>query len=87
MNRKSRARKRPIVPMNVAQSQTVAVYMPHDDGRKSRWRLVMTITKRSSHIPTLTTIAISEEERRCCERTRRNQRSWGVRMLQKISAQ
>jgi hypothetical protein len=36
INRKNKARKRPIVPIKVAQSQTVPAYMPHDDGRKSR---------------------------------------------------
>ena len=31
--------------------------MPHDEGRKSRCRLVTIITKRSSHMPTLTNMA------------------------------
>ena len=35
--------------------------MPHAAGRKSRCRLVTTITYRSSHIPTLTTIEIEPE--------------------------
>ena len=56
MNRNSRQKNSPIVPMNVAQSQIVGWYMPHDDGRKSRCRLVTTITKRSSHMPMLTTM-------------------------------
>ena len=37
----------------------VPVYMPHDDGRKSRCRLVTMMTYRSSHIPMLTTIEIT----------------------------
>ena len=34
MNKNSRARKRPMVPTNVAQSQTVPEYIPHEEGRK-----------------------------------------------------
>ena len=44
MNRNSSARKRPIEPMNVAQSKIVPWYMPQDDGRKSRCRLTTTMT-------------------------------------------
>ena len=32
--------------------------MPHDDGRKSRCSEVGMMTKRSSHMPTLTNIAV-----------------------------
>ncbi len=32
--------------------------MPQDEGRKSRCRLVTTMTKRSSHMPTLTNMAM-----------------------------
>src|SRR6266566_3518014 len=46
MNRNTRERKSPIVPIKVAQSHTVPAYMPHDDGRKSRCKLVTTMTKR-----------------------------------------
>ena len=49
---------RPIVPTKVDQSQNVGAYMPHDEGRKSRCRLVTTMTKRSSHMPTFTTSAM-----------------------------
>src|SRR5215471_15150919 len=52
--RNMQAAKNPMVPIKVAQSQMVGLYMPHDDVRKSRLRLVITITKRSSHIPTRT---------------------------------
>ena len=37
--------------------------MPHDEGRKSRCRLVTTMTKRSSHMPTFT-IERDDEQRR-----------------------
>ena len=75
-----------MVPMNVDQSQNVGRYMPHDDGRKSRCRLVTTITNRSSHMPTFT---ISEMTNRAgtLVRTRLNQSACGVITLQKISAQ
>ena len=60
--------------------------MPHDDGRKSRSRLVTTITKRSSHMPTLTTIAITNSMIGLV-RTLPDHRNCGETMLQKISAQ
>ena len=56
-NRNMRVVKRPIVPKNVMKSQVVGEYISHDDGRKSRCRLVTMMTNRSSHIPTLTNIA------------------------------
>jgi len=59
MKRKSSVVKKPSVPMNVIQSHCVPQYMPHDDGTKSRCRLVTTITKRSSHMPTETMIEIA----------------------------
>src|ERR1700740_711827 len=59
MNRKSRLKNNPKVPIYVAQSHWVGWYIPQDDGRKSRWRLVTENTKRSSHIPTFTIIAIT----------------------------
>src|SRR6185437_13942452 len=49
----------PIVPKNVHKSHRVGTYMPHEDGKKSRCKLVATIIKRSSHMPTLTTSAIA----------------------------
>src|SRR4029079_11090561 len=42
MNRKSSEKNSPSVPMKVAQSQIVPEYIPHEDGRKSRCRLVTT---------------------------------------------
>src|SRR5436190_23560654 len=56
INKNSSAKKKPIVPTNIAQSHCDGWYMPHDEGRKSRCRLVTTITNRSSHMPMLTTI-------------------------------
>ena len=45
-----------MVPTYVDQSQNVGRNMPHEEGRKSRCRLSTMMTKRSSHIPMLTTI-------------------------------
>src|SRR3954447_5368457 len=82
--RKSRRRKRPIEPPYIAQSQRVPWYMPHDDGRKSRCSEVGMMTKRSSHIPTLTNMAVMK--RPAVEvRMRRNHISCGARPLQTIS--
>src|SRR5262249_17949204 len=44
MNNSRRVKNRAIVPRNVVQAQTVGEYMPQDDGKKSRCRLVMTMT-------------------------------------------
>src|SRR5947209_10521168 len=77
MNRNSRLKKSPIVPRYIDQSQNVGWYMPHDDGRKSLCRLVTTITNRSSHMPMLTTTAISQS-RTVFLRKNLNQRSCGV---------
>src|SRR4029077_9788307 len=49
--------KNPMVPTKIIMSHLVNKYMPHELGRKSRWRFMTTITKRSSHIPVLTTMA------------------------------
>ena len=78
--------KNPMVPPNIMKSQRVGAYMSHDDTRKSRCSDVTMMTKRSSHMPTLTM------------RERMNShvvllRSFfdhivcGIRPLQKISAQ
>ena len=61
--------------------------MPHDDGRKSRCRLVTMMTKRSSHMPTLTMSDDDEQQTGDVAATLRNQSICGVRTLQKISAQ
>jgi hypothetical protein len=52
----------------------VGAYKSHDEGRKSRWRLVTMMMKRSSHIPTFTK---SDRMKRSVtlSRTRRNQNS------------
>src|SRR5262249_19917739 len=86
INRNSNAKKNPIVPMNIAQSHWLGEYMPHDDGRKSRWRLVTTMTKRSSHIPILTNTEINHRNK-TFPRIFLNHRNCGVRPLQRISAQ
>src|ERR1043165_3485736 len=86
MNRNNSAKKNPIVPINIAQSHCVGLYMPHEEGRKSRCRLVTTITNRSSHIPILTITEIIHSKTKFA-RTFLNQRNWGVNPLQKISAQ
>src|SRR3954451_9691132 len=86
MNRNSNVKKNPSVPTNIAQSHCVGWYCPHDEGRKSRCKLVTTMTKRSSHIPMLTTIEINHSNKRL-ERTFFIQRNCGVMMLHRISAQ
>src|SRR4051812_8081856 len=83
MNRKSRERNRPIVPRKVIQSHIVPRYMPHDDGRKSRCRLVMTITKRSIHMPALTNMATMKRPT-AEERTLRSHSACGARRLHTI---
>ena len=85
-NRNSSARNRPIDPTKVAQSQNVGLYMPHDDVRKSRCRLVTTMMKRSSHMPMLMMSAITNSTGTLV-RTRVNQSACGMAMLQTISAQ
>src|SRR5262245_41224702 len=85
-NRNSSATNMPIVPIYVPQSQMVGRYMPHDDGRKSRCRLVTTMTKRSSHIPTLTTSETTKSTG-ALSRTRLNHNTCGPTTLHRISAQ
>src|SRR5215216_6423206 len=46
--RSIRKKKNPIVPKNIVKSKMVGEYMPHDEGRKSRWRLIGMMMKRSS---------------------------------------
>ena len=57
-NKPDRADERRPVPERRAE------YMPHDDGRKSRCRLVTTMTNRSSHMPTFTIERDDEQRRR-----------------------
>src|SRR5262249_10343812 len=54
-NRKMRVAKSPRGPRKPAESYFVPAYIPQDEGRKSRCRLVTMITNRSSHMPMLTT--------------------------------
>ena len=60
--------------------------MPQDDGTKSRVRLVTTITKRSSHIPTFTTSAITKTAGMLM-RTRRDHSNCGIMILHRIKTQ
>src|SRR3954471_12481668 len=85
-NRNSSDRNRPMVPMKVDQSQNVGAYMPHDEGRKSRCRLSTMITKRSSHMPMLTMIEITNSAGTVV-RIFLNHSSCGMTTLHKISAQ
>ena len=85
-NRNSSARNKPIVPTYRPQSQTVGEYRPHDEGRKSRCSDVTTMTKRSSHMPTLTMSEMMKSSTTFV-RIFLIQSSCGVRTLQRISAQ
>src|SRR5262249_34663013 len=86
MKSRKSVRNRPIVPTNSATSQRVGQYMSHDDGRKSRWRLVTTITKRSSHMPTLMDIATANSAGTVV-RTRWNQSDCGMTTFVSSSSQ
>ena len=48
--RKMSVKKNPIVPKYIDQSNIDGEYIAHEDGRKSRWRLVTMMTNRSNHI-------------------------------------
>src|SRR5687767_14532821 len=85
-NRKISEKKKPIVPINIDRSITVGEYIAHDDGRKSRFKLVTMITKRSSHIPRLTTSEIMNSQNGL-SRNRLNHRSWIDIPLHRISSQ
>jgi hypothetical protein len=82
-NRNTSHTNKPTVPSQVAQSHTVPEYMPHADGRKSRVRLVTTITYRSSHMPVFTSSAMKNSSQMFV-RTRLNQSVCGTTPLQKI---
>ena len=60
--------------------------MSHDDGRKSRCRLVTMMMKRSSHMPTLTS-SDSTKSSGMLSRTLRNQNSWIITALIAMSDQ
>src|SRR5439155_3005785 len=86
MNKNSSVRNKPTLPNNVAQSQMVGKNIPHDDGTKSRCKLVMTITKRSSHIPRLMDNATRNSAMRL-RRTRADQSACGISTFTSISSQ
>ena len=86
MKRNIRKKKKPMVPKNIVKSKIVGEYMPHDEGRKSRWRLIGMMMKRSSHIPTLTNMATTKSA--MFEwRTRLIQTTCGTTTLQRMSSQ
>src|SRR5262245_34009089 len=72
--------------MNVDQSQNVGWYIPHDDGRKSRCRLVTMMTNRSSHMPTLM-ISDRMKSPTTLVRTRFSHNNCGMITLQRRSPQ
>src|SRR5262249_4834448 len=84
MNIKKSRVKKPMVPTKTITSHLVNQYMPHALGIKSRCRLITTITKRSSHIPLLTTTATMKSFQGL-ERTLLNHSNCGIRMLHRIS--
>src|ERR1041385_9229047 len=47
MKRSIRKKKKPMVPKNIVKSKMVGAYMPQDEGRKSRCRLIGMMMKRS----------------------------------------
>ena len=55
--------------------------MPQDDGRKSRWRDVTTMTYRSNHIPTFTRIETTKRTQ-VCRRIFFHPKTWGTIALQ-----
>src|SRR5919199_612034 len=57
MNKNKSVKNKPMVPKNIEKSKIVGRYMPHEEGTKSRCRLVTMMTNRSNHMPTLTNIA------------------------------
>src|ERR1700694_5796776 len=86
MNRKNNKVKKPMVPMKIIRSHLVNQYIPQELGRKSRCRLVTTITKRSSRIPVLTTRA-TQKSFQGVERTLLNHSNCGIAILQRINIQ
>src|SRR5215213_7123151 len=85
-NRKISEKKNPSVPMNIDQSMIVGEYIAHEDGRKSRFKLVTMMTNLSSHMPTLTTSEIMNSQNGL-SRKRLNQSSWIDMPLHRINSQ
>ncbi|MND02642.1 hypothetical protein D3C83_221010 [compost metagenome] len=75
-----------MVPANMPKSHRVGSYMSHDEGRKSRCRLVTMMMKRSSHMPTLTNSDRTKSSG-MLSRTLRNQNSWIITALMAMSDQ
>ena len=67
----------PSVPVAVRMSTIVGWKFPQEEGRKSRVSVVVTIMKRSNHMPTLQRIARTTTSGRH-RRTALNQKSWGI---------
>src|SRR4051812_597738 len=86
MNKKISVRNRPIVPSNIAQSHRVGMNIPQLDGAKSRCKLVITMTNRSTHIPTFTDAATKNK---CIGRVRTSldQSACGTRTFRNIRHQ
>src|SRR6185369_16854402 len=80
MNRKISVAKSPTLPSKVAQSQIVGMNRPQADGVKSRCRLVITMTNRSSHMPRFTDRA-TKKRATGLVRIRRDHNSWGTSTL------
>src|SRR5215210_1840948 len=60
--------------MNIVQSNIVGLYIAHEEGKKSRFKLVTMMTKRSSHMPALTISEIMKSQK-ALSRNLLNQRS------------
>src|SRR4029079_10852632 len=73
-------------PMYSDQSHIDGAYIAHDDGRKSRCRLVTMMTNRSSHMPILTMIEITNSQNGL-SLNRLNHKLWIAITLQKIRNQ
>src|SRR5690606_426652 len=86
MNRKNSVENRPKLPMKSDQSQNVEMKSPQEESRKSFVSDTAMITKRSSHMPTLTMMEMMNSARGLCL-TRLNHSGWMATRLQKINAQ
>src|SRR5580658_4681228 len=86
-NNRNRNVNNPSVPTNVMKSHFVARYVPQDDGKKSRYRLVTTMTKRSNHMPVFTTIEMKNMNGIDVRSLRDHSVVSGIARLQVISTQ
>src|SRR5262249_32828135 len=84
--RRKRVPKKLIVPNNRPKSTQVGLYIAQLEGKKSRWRETTTITNRSDHIPTFTSIETIQVATTLV-RIFLAQNTCGARTLQKISNQ